>query len=204
MKQKQKAQLHSFVDHSSIEWHASQCPVSSSKPSSWPRSQQITVLQTSHSACNSDVRANAPTVWRSHLGAFVLRCGRSFCGFSASEDEVSVRLEVIVPFTQTAEEQYVLMCFDTFVVYVCVHWERVCASSHIWIWLLMCIFCQLGKGSPVTFTAAFTLLDYKPISWHDTRLKITFIFEWKKQLTISEQILLSAHLIMHSAHLSNH
>ena len=60
MKQKQESQLHSFVDHSSIEWHASQCPVSSSKPSSWPRSQQITVLQTSHSACNSDVRANAP------------------------------------------------------------------------------------------------------------------------------------------------
>ena len=84
------------------------------------RDQQITVLKTSHSACNSDVRANAPLPEEAIL--MLLPSGlEGVSVVSLLQKMRSVRLEVTVPFTRTAEEQYVLMCFDTFAVCVCVH-----------------------------------------------------------------------------------
>ena len=56
-------------------------------------------------------------VW-SHLGAFPLWCG-------VESSLVYLYLRVIVPFTWTAKEQWVLMVFDAFVVCVFVHCQSV-------------------------------------------------------------------------------
>ena len=92
----------------------------SSKLSSRPEAQQTNSSANFRFWLTSDVSAHAPLSDEAILGLF--RCymeeSCSFLsGVSASEDKMTVGFLVIVPFTWTVKEQYVLMCFDAFVVW---------------------------------------------------------------------------------------
>ena len=93
----------------------------------------------SDSHCDLVVGAHMPLSHEAILALFCSNMEESdFSGFSALEDYVTIGFVMILLFTWMVKEQYVLMCSDALLKYLCRFFST---SFSIWVWLLIFSVC---------------------------------------------------------------